>query len=215
MWKYISVSRIVFRYHLINNYNAILKYCKWDRELFFLFSPAYIPKTNFLFFFFCLQQSYEYDIAVLRMVRKVNFQPNVIPICLPTSSSDLVGRTGSVTGWGRRSEYGQISPILREVHLPIISNEKCMQMYRLSGQNEWIPKIFLCAGTANGGADSCEGDSGGPLVVKGSNGRYTLAGIISWGIGCGDRNRPGVYTRISEFKNWIIRNTNYRRRWLL
>ena len=47
-----------------------------------------------------------------------------------------------------------------------------MQMYRVSGQNEWIPKIFLCAGTANGGADSCEGDSGGPLVTKSPNGRY-------------------------------------------
>ena len=64
------------------------------------------------------------------------FQPNIIPICLPKSDSDLVGKTGSVTGWGRRSEYGQISPVLREVHLPIISNNKCMQMYRLSGQNE-------------------------------------------------------------------------------
>ena len=156
------------------------------------------------------KQSYEYDIAVLRMVRPVDFQPNAIPICLPDDNvNDLVGRTGSVTGWGRRSEYGQISPILREVHLPIISNEKCMSMYRLSGQNEWIPKIFLCAGTANGGKDSCEGDSGGPLVVKSRNGRYNLAGIISWGIGCGDRNRPGVYTRISEFKNWITRNTKY------
>ena len=143
------------------------------------------------------------------MVRPVDFQPNAIPICLPDDTNDLVGRTGSVTGWGRRSEYGQISPILREVHLPIISNEKCMSMYRLSGQNEWIPKIFLCAGTANGGKDSCEGDSGGPLVVKSRNGRYNLAGIISWGIGCGDRNRPGVYTRISEFKNWITRNTKY------
>ena len=38
-----------------------------------------------------------------------SFQPNIIPICLPQSDSDLVGKTGSVTGWGRRSEYGQIS----------------------------------------------------------------------------------------------------------
>jgi len=154
--------------------------------------------------------SYEYDIALLKMVAPVSFQPNIIPICLPQSDSDLVGKTGSVTGWGRRSEYGQISPVLREVHLPIISNNKCMQMYRLSGQNEWIPRIFLCAGTSNGGKDSCEGDSGGPLVLKGRNGRFQLAGIISWGIGCGDRNRPGVYTRISEFRKWIERNANYK-----
>jgi secreted trypsin-like serine protease len=154
--------------------------------------------------------SYEYDIALLKMVAPVSFQPNIIPICLPQSDSDLVGKTGSVTGWGRRSEYGQISPVLREVHLPIISNNKCMQMYRLSGQNEWIPRIFLCAGTSNGGKDSCEGDSGGPLVLKGRNGRFQLAGIISWGIGCGDRNRPGVYTRISEFRKWIARNSNYK-----
>lgn len=153
--------------------------------------------------------SYEYDIALLRVDEVIPFQPNIIPICLPDSDSDLVGEEGWVTGWGRKSEYGQISPVLREVHLPIISNAKCMAMYRMSGQNEWIPRIFLCAGTANGGQDSCEGDSGGPLVIKGGSGRFQLAGIISWGIGCGDRNRPGVYTRISEFRTWIRKNTNY------
>ena len=63
--------------------------------------------------------------------------------------------------------------------------------YRNSGQNEWIPNIFMCAGREAGGQDSCEGDSGGPLVVKGKNGRWSLAGIISWGIGCGDRY--GIY----------------------
>ena len=48
------------------------------------------------------------------------------------------------------------------------------------------------------------------LSISGRNGRFQLAGIISWGIGCGDRNRPGVYTRISEFRKWIERNANYK-----
>lgn len=148
--------------------------------------------------------TYEYDIALLQMHgNPIDYQPNIIPVCLPESDNSLVGQQGWVTGWGRLSEYGQISPVLREVNLPIISNSQCMKMYRNSGQNEWIPNIFICAGTATGGEDSCEGDSGGPLVVQGKDGRWQLAGIISWGIGCGDRNRPGVYTRISEFRSWI------------
>jgi len=148
--------------------------------------------------------TYEYDIALLEMHDgPIKYQPNIIPICLPDNDNRLVGQVGTVTGWGRLSEFGQISPVLREVKLPIISNSKCMSMYRNSGQNEWIPNIFVCAGTSSGGQDSCEGDSGGPMVVKGKSGRWQLAGIISWGIGCGDRNRPGVYTRISEFRSWI------------
>ena len=46
-------------------------------------------------------------------------------------------------------------------------------------------------------------------MVREPNGRYILAGIISWGIGCGEANQPGVYTRISEYRTWIKRITNY------
>ena len=40
------------------------------------------------------------------------------------------------------------------------------------------------------------------MVIR-HEGKWKLAGIISWGIGCALPNQPGVYTRISEFKDWI------------
>ena len=84
-----------------------------------------------------------------------------------------------------------------------------MSMFKSSGQDEWIPNIFLCAGTASGGKDACDGDAGGTLVFKSSNGRFTSGGISSWGIGCGEPNRSGVYTKISKFRSWIQQNTDY------
>ena len=57
---------------------------------------------------------------------------------------------------------------------------------------------MICAGFAAGGHDACLGDSGGPLVI-GSQ----LVGIVSWGIGCGRPNFPGVYTSTGNLRTWI------------
>ena len=51
---------------------------------------------------------------------------------------------------------------------------------------------------------SLQGDSGGPLQIKADEGYWFLAGIISWGIGCAEPNMPGVCTRISKFKDWVV-----------
>lgn len=50
-----------------------------------------------------------------------------------------------------------------------------------------------------------QGDSGGPLM-KFENGVYTQVGIVSWGVGCGVFNYPGVYTRVTSFLSWIKNN---------
>ena len=40
-------------------------------------------------------------------------------------------------------------------------------------------------------------------MVQGNDGRFILVGITSWGYGCGNKESPGIYTRVSEFRDWI------------
>ncbi|CAH0551886.1 unnamed protein product [Brassicogethes aeneus] len=148
-------------------------------------------------------RTFEYDLALLRFYEPVTFQPNILPVCVPQTDENFVGRTAHVTGWGRLYEEGPLPSILQEVSVPVINNSVCESMYRSAGYIEHIPHIFICAGWRRGGFDSCEGDSGGPMVIQREDKRFLLAGVISWGIGCAEPNQPGVYTRISEFRDWI------------
>jgi secreted trypsin-like serine protease len=55
------------------------------------------------------------------------------------------------------------------------------------------------------GKDSCSGDSGGPLFLRngGSEEPWFQIGVVSFGGKvCGD-GLPGVYTKVTEFLDWI------------
>lgn len=73
-----------------------------------------------------------------------------------------------------------------------------MQVYG----NEQLSGSMFCAGDLRGGKDACKGDSGGPAIAK-IKGKATLVGITSWGLGCGLPNKPGVYTKVGKFVDWI------------
>lgn len=79
----------------------------------------------------------------------------------------------------------------------------------------WICIIILTPrkGTFKGGLTLSnyifQGDSGGPLVCQADDLWY-LVGITSWGSGCGDKNKPGVYTKVSSVMPWIHREMQVR-----
>merc|ERR1711862_645112 len=52
---------------------------------------------------------------------------------------------------------------------------------------------------------TCKGDGGSPLVCpsKYDPNTYVQAGIVAWGIGCGEQGTPGVYADVSKATCWI------------
>lgn len=64
---------------------------------------------------------------------------------------------------------------------------------------------MLCAGNLreHSRVDSCQGDSGGPLVCERPGAGWAVYGVTSWGHGCGVKDSPGVYTKVSAFVPWI------------
>ncbi|XP_076993206.1 transmembrane protease serine 11C-like [Tamandua tetradactyla] len=149
--------------------------------------------------------AHENDIAVVHMSSPVLYTSNIRRACLPEATFTFPPNSDAVvTGWGTLKHNGEIPNILQKGLVKIIDNKTCNSEAVYSGD---ITPGMLCAGFLKGRVDACQGDSGGPLVRENSKGIWFLAGIVSWGDECALPNKPGVYTRVTYYRDWIKSKT--------
>ncbi|XP_038614704.1 transmembrane protease serine 11E-like [Tachyglossus aculeatus] len=148
---------------------------------------------------------HNFDISLAELSSPVPYSNAVHRVCLPDASYRLKnGDTMYVTGFGAEENDGMSQNTLREVQVRYIDSEICNepQIY-----NNAISPGMLCAGYLEGKRDACQGDSGGPLVKSNARDIWYLMGIVSWGDECAQPNKPGVYTRVTFYRDWIASKT--------
>eukprot|EP00062_Callorhinchus_milii_P000265 gi/632935063/ref/XP_007887632.1/ PREDICTED: serine protease 56-like [Callorhinchus milii] len=147
------------------------------------------------------QRTFNNDIALLELTVPVSVSELVSSVCIPEKIEELpAGTMCYIAGWGSVYEDGPSADILMEAKVPLLAQSTC----KTALGKELITSQMFCAGYLTGKVDSCQGDSGGPLTcVDPTSKQYYLYGITSWGDGCGQRNKPGVYTRVPSFTTWI------------
>lgn len=143
------------------------------------------------------------DIALLFLDRGVMNERGIQaePIVMDDGSATQPGELLRAIGWGNATSEGRYEEDeLQEVDLPVIPNNVCR-----GGGDDYatIQDTQICAGDFTvGGRDTCYGDSGGPLF-RTLGGVPRISGIVSWGEGCAEPGKPGVYTRVASFRDWV------------
>ncbi|XP_052791110.1 LOW QUALITY PROTEIN: coagulation factor XI-like [Mya arenaria] len=155
------------------------------------------------------------DIALLKLEKPMAPSDTVGFACLPNKGDAIEKRIKKadhselcyIIGWGKAKStdlYG--STRLLEAQIPLVDRDTCQKAF-----DYVIHRTQLCAGSRRGGVDSCAGDSGGPLLcarkTENPNGvsknRWTVYGVTSYGEGCGEKKKYGIYTNVRRYLDWI------------
>ncbi|XP_071972718.1 ovochymase-2-like [Engystomops pustulosus] len=148
------------------------------------------------------------DFALIQLQRPFQYNSYVRPICLPYGHSKMEpSDLGVVTGWHLNVK---LSSKLQQLEVPVLLDDVCKKL------NGGITDSMFCGGTISGeDSASCLAQSGAPLVYLSDSGNYFIYGIVSWGVGCSENPKPGVYSKVSSAVQWIsdmidsAQNTKY------
>ena len=158
-----------------------------------------------------------YDIALIKLAK--------VPKAPATTRADVArfprnrlssGTKLVQTGWGLtgatnnsqlardlKGNLQQASDQLRMGELQLFDNVRCDNDAAYQTRKVKVRYGQICVGSDKG-VDACKGDSGGPLVLPRIGQRPVLVGLVSWGVGCGVKGRPALYTDVGTFYTWIL-----------
>ncbi|CAG9823352.1 unnamed protein product [Phaedon cochleariae] len=156
-----------------------------------------------------------HDIGLLRLARPFEMNPYARPACL--FDGKVISQTQVIaSGWGAIGYFADPSPSLLKVVLELYGPIECNRTYRRVMMEYGsklsrgiVDDMMICAGSSKDLKDTCRGDSGGPLQIYHEDTEdikcmYEIIGVTSFGKGCGlAKNNPGVYTRVSNYLQWI------------
>ena len=145
---------------------------------------------------------------------------NTSPIDLMEVEIDLVENEACNQGFSQAAAeegYFFFGGLMGVANIEQDKVERAYQAF-LEGLKGPITENMVCAGDPGGQRDSCSGDSGGPLVTVDGSGQPLQIGVVSWGYAriaprlasdqrhCGVPQTYGVYTRLSNYFDWIARH---------
>lgn len=144
---------------------------------------------------------FRFDIALVRLAEPIDLDlenkasVNIVSMTEAAQGLTDPGTMARVSGWGALYSGGPSPNNLQAVEVPIVD------VSDTNYQPGSISADMILAGAT--GKDACQGDSGGPLVVDDGNDWYSVAGVVSFGVGCGSPGYPGAYARVSYFEDWL------------
>jgi len=140
------------------------------------------------------------DVTLLKLDKPSAIAPMKIA-ATADKPSWAAGVLATIAGFGLTSENGDAPAQMQYAQVPITTDAYCANAYPnglTPNDGGFDASTMICAGYPQGGTDTCQGDSGGPLLVNVPGGALRLVGATSFGDGCAQAGKPGVYAKVAE-----------------
>ncbi|KAM6969123.1 complement factor D [Tautogolabrus adspersus] len=150
--------------------------------------------------------NYDNDIALIKLDRPFNASEAVRAVEYLRAGGTNPDEDAEVetAGWGSLNNLGSRPDNLQEVVVEVVRSSRCRRgdYFGRKFTDNMICAHKVCPDPCDQPfkkQDSCDGDSGGPLLYNG-----IAVGITSnGGMKCGQIRKPGIYTIISHYTEWI------------